>query len=145
VRGVTPWPGAATYLDGSVLKLLEAAVVEPPTGLEAAIAGASGEVNKAIADAQGKIKAAIAGASGVQNSAGDTPGRVKITNGIPGDALDAKPGTVVAITDAGPIVTARGGLVVLRTVCPQGKKPMHGASWARGRRDLIGRKFSSEI
>jgi methionyl-tRNA formyltransferase len=145
VRGVTPWPGATTYIDGAVLKLLETAVVVPPKGLEAAIADESGKVNAAIADAQDKVKAAIAKTSGMPNSANGIPGKVKITNGIPGDALDAEPGTVVAVTDTGPIVAARDGLVVLRTVCPQGKKPMSGASWARGKRDLIGRKFSTEI
>jgi methionyl-tRNA formyltransferase len=145
VRGVTPWPGATTYMDGQVLKVLEAVVVEPPNGLEAAIADSSGKVNAAIADAQGKVKAAIANATGKANSANGTPGRVKITNGIPTGEIDEEPGTVIAVTDAGPIVAARSGLVALRTVCPQGKKPMPGASWARGRRDLIGRKFSTEI
>lgn len=145
VRGVTPWPGATTYFDGSALKLLEIAVVEPPNGLEAAIANDSGKVNAAIADAQGKVKAAIAKSSGMANSKLGTPGRVKITNGIPGNYDDAEPGTIIAVTEAGPVVAVRGGLVALRKVCPPGKKPMPGSSWARGQRDLVGHKFSSEI
>lgn len=88
VRGMTPWPGAFTYFDGRVLKVLEAVVAE--------------EVDKR-----------------------------------------AEPGAVVAVSAEGPSVATGRGHVLLRAVCPQGKKPMSGASWARGKRDLVGCRFTA--
>ena len=58
-------------------------------------------------------------------------------------APSPEPGTITAVVEDGPVVAAGGGFVVLRTVCPQGKRPMAGASWARGKRDLVGRRFFS--
>jgi len=88
IRGVTPWPGATTYMDGQSITVVQAGIVVP----EAA--------------------------------------------GAP------EPGTVISLSSEGPIVAVGGGAVVLRRVCPAGKKPMAGAAWARGRRDLVGRRFS---
>lgn len=133
VRGVTPWPGAMTYIDGAVLKVLEAAAVDDPEVVKAAVADAQARVKDAIARVSGKAKAGAG--SGGKAKAGGARGRMK--------APEA--GTVIAVTAGGPVVAARGGFVALRTVCPQGKKPMSGASWARGKRNIIGRKFSLEI
>jgi methionyl-tRNA formyltransferase len=91
IRGVTPWPGAVSYLDGEALKILEAACLdnEAPRG--------------------------------------------------------SCPGTVIRLSEGGPVVAAGRGTVALLKVCPQGKRAMSGSAWARGKRDLVGRRFTSEI
>jgi methionyl-tRNA formyltransferase len=90
VRGVTPWPGAVSYLNDEALKILEAerADYETPAG--------------------------------------------------------AVPGAVVAVGKGGPVIAAGGGCVTLLRVCPQGRRPMAGSAWARGRRDLVGGRFVSK-
>jgi methionyl-tRNA formyltransferase len=103
IRGVTPWPGAMSYLEGEALKVLEAARVDEAS------------------EAAGRQK---------------TPMAAEV-------AANARPGTIVGLSRSGPVVAAGGGPVVLLRVCPQGKKPMPGTAWARGKRDLLGRRFSS--
>ncbi len=107
VRGVTPWPGARTHLDGQALKIIKAAEVD---------------------------------CAGSLPSAGDDAAERAV-----GSAGGGDPGTVLAVSDRGPLVAAADGCVVLETVCPEGKKPMSGASWARGRRDLVGLRFSLNV
>ena len=98
VRGVTPWPGAVTYLEGLSIKVLDAKVAQA-SDLEAA--------------------------------------------GLPqGPTQD--PGTVIGPASEGPIVATGRGAVVLCKVCPEGKKPMIGSAWARGKRALVGCRFTAQ-
>ena len=84
VRGLSPWPGAFTFLDGKLFKLLETALDE-------------GE-------------------------------------GAPG---------VIALRGADQLVVGTGsGLLRIRTLQPEGKKPMAAAEFLRGHRDIAGKRFT---
>ena len=128
IRGVTPWPGALTHMDGRSITVIEARVVVP----EAAGADGAGK----------QTEAAESSEAGGSDRVGGEPGVSALheAGGEPGGA--SEPGTVISLSSEGPIVAVGGGAVALRKVCPAGKKPMGGAAWARGRRDLVGLRFS---
>jgi methionyl-tRNA formyltransferase len=86
VRGLTPWPGAFTYLDGKLIKLLETTVV--PGGIERGELALRGE-----------------------------------------DQLVAGTGH---------------DLLRIKTLQPEGKRPMSAADFLRGHRDVAGKKFITD-
>ncbi len=86
VRGLSPWPGAYTFLDGRMIKILETEAL-PGTGE----AGLLIEKNK--------------------------------------DTL---------------VVGTGGGLLEVKILLPEGKKPMTAAEFMRGQRGIAGRKFETQ-
>jgi methionyl-tRNA formyltransferase len=129
IRGVTPWPGAVTYLDDLSLTVLQAGLADLPEA--DAPYSASGE-------SQGS--AARPGANPMEDATGRGPG--EHPSGGAGPASEPEPGTVISLSSQGPVVAAGHGAVVLRRICPAGKKPMDAAAWARGRREIVGSRFS---
>ncbi|MBI3003251.1 MAG: methionyl-tRNA formyltransferase [candidate division NC10 bacterium] len=53
----------------------------------------------------------------------------------------AAPGTLLAVTRQGPVVATGRGRLCLLTVQPEGRRPMDGAAFARGRRLAAGALF----
>jgi acyl-CoA reductase-like NAD-dependent aldehyde dehydrogenase len=53
----------------------------------------------------------------------------------------APPGTLLAVDRRGPVVATGQGQLRLLTVQPEGKRPMDGAAFARGRRLALGARF----
>lgn len=129
IRGVTPWPGAMSYLDGRALKVLEAA----PLG-DAGRGGGGGGVDES--EGTGASAKRRAARSGKGSTSADAAAAAEAARG-------AEPGTIVGLCEDGPVVATGGGPVVLLRVCPEGKKPMEGLVWARGQRHLAGRRFTS--
>jgi methionyl-tRNA formyltransferase len=145
IRGVTPWPGAISHLQDSSLTVLEAVIVGGGRGAGASEeAGSTGAARAAgEADTTGSGKATGADeASGTANTVETKSAGSSTASGGAGGAPE--PGTVISLSSEGPVVATGEGAVVLRRVCPAGKKPMDGAAWARGKRDLVGCRFSGQ-
>ncbi len=56
IRGVIPWPGAFTKLDGKTLKIWKAEVLETDTGMEPGQVAAAGKEGLAVQTGKGQIR-----------------------------------------------------------------------------------------
>jgi len=60
---------------------------------------------------------------------------------VEGEEAGAPPGTLLAVDRRGPVVATGQGRLRLLTVQPEGKRPMDGAAFVRGRRLALGARF----
>ncbi len=60
---------------------------------------------------------------------------------VEGEEAGAPPGTLLAVDRRGPMVATGRGRLCLLTVQPEGKRPMDGAAFARGRHLALGARF----
>jgi methionyl-tRNA formyltransferase len=57
------------------------------------------------------------------------------------EAVCGAPGTILAITGAGPLIACGEGSLRLLSVHPEGRKPVSGADYLRGARPVVGATF----
>jgi methionyl-tRNA formyltransferase len=65
---------------------------------------------------------------------------LKVLRARPAEGVD-EPGTLIGISERGPVVAAGGGAVLLEEVIPEGRRRMPAGDWARGARPQIGERL----